>query len=127
MSDDLDLVALDDLDATLESTQAAVAPDDDRRDALLEPALTEIDAALAVQSTWTPRASTRRAARDPVGTAPRSTTSMRVATDVAGGRNLESGVPRIGRRRMLQITSAGVLAGVTGALIGWAVAYAWLI
>ena len=124
MSDDLDLV---DLDATLESTQAAVAPDDDRRNARLEPALTGIDATLAVQTTWTPRASTQRAARDPVGTAPRGTTSTWVATEVAGGLDLESGVPRIGRRGMLQITSAGVLASLTGALIGWAVVYAWLV
>ena len=116
-----------DLDTTLKS-QAAGEPDDDRRDELLEQELTAVDAELAAQATETPSPSLARpAARDPVVPVPSSDTSMGVAADLSAELNPEHGAPRIGRRGMLRATSAVVLAGLTGSLVGWYVAYAWLI
>ncbi len=119
-----------DLDATLEYEQAAAEPDDDRHDELLEQELTAVDVALAGQTTLTPSSSVARfGALDPAVTAlsGKTKTRMRFAAACLDGLDVEHWAPRVGRRGIFRIASTAVLAGLTGSLIGWYVASAWLV
>ena len=144
-----------DLDAAIDLEQAAVepAPDDSRRDELIEQGLTALDAAQAVESDpdyWRDELlkqrrtaiAAARAAQTPV--TPRLSgalapapypvipvrsieASMRFAAELSAEPELQSSTPGIGRDGMLRLTANAALAGLTGSLIGWYVSYGWLV